>query len=213
MGQDRMPEFEPGGGAALNMAGLSDNLPVVAGGQLKHQYSGILIKKNGFLGPTYYLNLRPGNEKDRVYQNRVGLFAGKRKVEEQEEWETAAVRELNQETGLIIGERELDPIMVVQSFDNANNTNSGQIFLKTFGFWERAPDRKKIKRYIAAERRKGNDIGKLRVVKRWFWTFYTWNFFLPLNWARFTPEAIYALISDYDLDISNRPWRKRHHKT
>ena len=188
-------------------------LETQTGPKVLHQYAGVLIKKDGFLGPTYYLNKRPSKETDKVYENRVGLFAGKRDIEKEETYKACAKREIWEEMRLDINEKELDDIMVLQSWDSAGNTNVGHIFIKRFGFFDREPNRSRIRKHMQSENRKGENVGDLRVVKRWFWRFFSWKIFLPLDWSRYTPEAIYALIHDFDVAISDSPFRNRTKKS
>ena len=41
------------------------------------EYALVLIRHQGLLRDTYYLNVRPKNENDDVYSGKVGLFGGK----------------------------------------------------------------------------------------------------------------------------------------
>ena len=179
--------------------------------KIRNQYAGVLIKKNGILGPVYYVNIRPKKEDDKVYQSRVGLFAGKREQEELESFEDAALRELHEETGIERDAVELKPLAMVHSWDDAYNVNIGHIYLKHYGLFHRRVSLGNIKKHIRddnliAEQEGRNKIGKVRKIRRLFGTFYVEWFFVPVNWARYTPELVYALIRDYDQDIGRRIW-------
>lgn len=181
-----------------------------------HEYAAVLIKKDGILGPVYFLNHRPKKEDDKVYQNRIGLFAGKRDVDKEESFEDAAEREMREETGLEMSERELVRILDLHSYDDAGNGNIGRIFLQRYGFLDGAPNSNRIRAHMKREearikREEGRDysFGEVVKIKRWFWTFYTRFGILPINWSRYTPEVMYALVADYDMDIAKRFWRRR----
>jgi len=181
------------------------------GEKIRNQYAGILIKKNGLLGPVYYLNKRPGKEDDRVYENRTGLFAGKRDQDIDESYEDAALRELKEETGIKRDAIELKHLAQVHSWDDKLNANIGYIFLKHYGIMHRKVSLSRIREHIKkdnvqAEKEGRNKIGKAVRIRRLFWTFYTEWWIVPVNWARYTPELVYALVRDYDRDIGRRMW-------
>lgn len=179
--------------------------------KIRNQYAGVLIKKNGILGPVYYVNVRPKKEDDKVYQSRVGLFAGKRNQDENESFEDAALRELQEETGIERDAVELKHLAIVHSWDDALNANIGYIFLKHYGIAHRRVGLRRIKKHIKADdlhadREGRNKIGKVKKIRRLFWTFHTEWLIVPIDWARYTPELNYALLRDYDRDIGKRLW-------
>lgn len=167
------------------------------------QFSAVLIRKNGLLGAIYFLNYRPRKEPDGVYANRIALFAGKRKLEIHEDYEACAVREVFEETGLEITERNLVPLLRLEGWNSAGKKNVGRIYLLTYSLFDRGPSARKIREHIK-NRASEENIGQLKIIRRYFWS---WFWFL--NWARFTPELIYALVADFDIDLNGGLLKRR----
>jgi 8-oxo-dGTP pyrophosphatase MutT (NUDIX family) len=176
--------------------------------ETEHEYAAILIKKQALFGPVYFLNVRPGgkrHDRDRVYANRIALFGGKRKRKENELEEKAARREMEEETGVAIRGALDNRLFNVFGRDDQGNANHGHIYLEEYQWWDSSISSRKIRRHIKTEEKKGNIIGKLIKIKRWYPRFYVTGLFLPVDWTRCTPETVAALIADLDLDRAKRP--------
>ncbi|MGD9800109.1 MAG: NUDIX hydrolase [Parvularculaceae bacterium] len=156
------------------------------------EYVLVLLRHQGIIRDTYYLNLRPKVEIDDVYANKFGLFGGKvertddRQAKENEE--TAAEREIFEETGLEIGQ-DAYWLADVFGYNNARKRTKGTLFLKVL---RKSPYRD-IVRYLEEENPRlekagRNPIGKVVCIHR-----YRFGFVLFLRWWRLTPQAAFAL--------------------
>ena len=165
------------------------------------EYSLVLLRHQGLLRDTFYLNKRPEHEKDNVYSGKWGLFGGKVKQHRgampREGDAAAARREISEETGLTIGE-DLIELAVITGYNNQANQTKGVIFQKIL----RTSPYRAIKNYLKDEnprlRKAGeNEIGEIRTIHKWR---IGGHFFV--RWWKLTPQAIYALSDVLERDTT-----------
>lgn len=185
-------------------------IPVHPEAQPRDRFSLVLLKKASWLGPQYIMERREWN--DPVYAGRFALFGGTRK--EDETWEAVAVREVAEETGKEIAQADL---VMLFHFDGENDIGhkiEGAVFVYTFPLWARGITTRDIRRFQkgTAEKLKETDdhIGEPVIVRR-----LLWNWFPLLDWTHLTPQAVHALVADFDrdkrrrLDLLRKQWWMR----
>jgi 8-oxo-dGTP pyrophosphatase MutT (NUDIX family) len=161
---------------------------------IKDKFSLVLLKKQSFLGPTYYLEYR---KKDPVYGNHFGLFGGTRIKDEMPR--ATAVREVFEETGLVISETKLRKLALIEGESNVLKEAEGFVYVYEFAGNFKTLSKKRIQDHQETYKRSGaataEDVGPPILVWRIFG-----HWFGLINWSKLSPQAAFALIADRDAD-------------
>lgn len=188
---------------AITTISLAQNAPVRISPGMGDEYVLVLLRHQGILRDTYYLNLRPKIESDDVYSNKFGLFGGKiertNEGQARENEESAAEREIFEETGLKIGQ-DAYWLADIVGYNNTRQKTKGTIFLKVL---RKSPYRD-IVRYLNSENPKliqagRNAIGRVVCIHR-----YRVGINAFVRWWRLTPQAAFALRDVFERDPTLR---------
>lgn len=166
----------------------------------ENQFCLVLIRQDSLLGPLYFLERRTTDDPE--YRNRIGLYGGKRDKDESRQ--KAAVREIEEETGLKIAAGDLSSMFYFLGENDARAMAEGEVFRYRFTWSQRGrPTKGKIRAYQKAHaadyKSRGEKLGPPIVIRRWFGKWFPF-----LDWRRLTPQVAYALITDLDRDRMRR---------
>jgi hypothetical protein len=172
---------------------------------------GVLIKKEAFLGPVYFLDIR--SKADPYMAGKVNFFSGRHDIKEHNTAQTAARQKLGKYLGIEVSDDDLKERFEFSGVDTSGNKTTGTVFIVKYRMLDNAMTTKNIKRHLGREKTSiefmkddRSPIVKIVKIKRLFWNFYVRYWCLPINWTGYTAAAIHALIDDYESDRRARFW-------
>ncbi|MFZ1990734.1 MAG: NUDIX domain-containing protein [Alphaproteobacteria bacterium] len=166
----------------------------------KDRFALVLLKNEGVFTPTYFMERRLSD--DPVYPGRLGLYGGL--IEPDETAVECAVREIKEETGLEVAQRDLVKLFEFTGENDKGVANEGEVFVYTFRRFK-GTSASKIEKHQKVNRAKiiesGDFPGTPVTIRPRFGTLSNW-----LDWKKLTPQAAFALLADLDREKrANQP--------
>lgn len=180
--------------ATLRSLTLADGgIGVYEQARTKDRFTLVLLKNEGWLWPTYFMERRRSN--DSVYPGRIGLFGGK--IEAGETSRECAVREIYEETGIRIAQSDLVLLLDFKGENDRGDVNEGEIFIYTFkGKHSTSVEKIKKAQKILLGSLKDPDDAPGEPISITYWQSPVWKL-----WYKMTPQAAYALLADHDRSL------------
>ena len=160
----------------------------------KDRFALVLLKNEGFVRPTYFLERRL--DSDDVYPGRLGLYGGLIEEEKHETALEAAVREIWEETGITVAQKDLVRLYEFTGENDRGDANEGEVFVHTFRRTKGISTQKiALHQRLNREKMQRTDDkpGMPVAVRPGLGNFSVW-----LDWQRFTPQTAFALLADLD---------------